>query len=152
MTIPTPEKQLAGFIAKYTPAIARQARAVRKRMQARLPGVVEMAYDNYNWLVIGYGPNERASQAAFSIILAPRWVTLCFIQGAKLRDPKRRLTGEGNQVRHIRLDNAQTLEEPEVEELIAQALAQSPLTIDPARPGKLVIKSISARQRPRRPV
>jgi hypothetical protein len=147
----TPEKALAGFMAKYTPAIAREARAVRKKMRARLPGAVELVYDNYNWLVIGFGPNERPSKALFSIVLAPQWITLCFLQGARLRDPGGRLKGSGNQVRNIRLEGAHTLDEPGVEALIAQALELSPIPIDASVPGKLIIKSVSAKQRPRRP-
>jgi len=42
-----------------------------------------MVYDNYNALVIGFGPNDRPSLAIFSIVLFPRWVTLCFLQGGR---------------------------------------------------------------------
>src|SRR3954451_23441382 len=98
----TPKQQLAGFIAKYTPEIAAQARRVLAKMRSVMPGAIEMVYDNYNWLVIGFGPTERPSEAIFSIILAPRWVTVCFLHGAKLKDPRKRLQGKGNQVRTIR--------------------------------------------------
>jgi len=36
-----------------------------------------MVYDNYNGLVIGFGPTERASQGIVSLTIFPRWVTLC---------------------------------------------------------------------------
>jgi hypothetical protein len=54
--------QLAGFIAKFTPEVAAQARAILAKMRTRLPGAVELVYDNYNALAIGFGPNERASE------------------------------------------------------------------------------------------
>src|ERR1039458_9537409 len=66
---------------------------------ARLPGAVQLVYDNYNALVIGFGPSERASEASFSIVLYPRWVTLFFLQGAGLPDPRRLLKGSGKVVR-----------------------------------------------------
>ena len=87
--------RLDRFLAKYSPDIAALARAALAKMRARLPGAVEMVYDNYNALVIGFGPNERASDAIFSIVLYPRWVSLFFLQGAGLPDPRRLLKGSG---------------------------------------------------------
>ena len=147
----TPEAQLATFLAKYTPDIRAFARAARRRMQARLPGAIEMVYDNYNALVIGYAPTERASDAIFSLALFPRWVTLCFLKGKGLPDPERLLKGGGARVRHIRLENAATLDKPAVRDLMKSALERSEKTIDAAGPRQLIIKSISVKQRPRRP-
>jgi len=64
-----PKRQIDSFLAKYDPAIAAFARRVLVRMRKRLLGAVEMVYDNYNGLVIGFGPNDRASLAIFSIVL-----------------------------------------------------------------------------------
>ena len=79
------------------------AKAVLKKMRARLPGAVELVYDNYNALVIGFGPNERASDAVFSIALYPKWINLFFLYGAMLEDPKEILRGSGKQVRRLLL-------------------------------------------------
>jgi hypothetical protein len=112
---------------------------------------VELVYDNYNALVVGFGATERASQAVLSLAVMPRWVTLCFLQGAALPDPHGLLRGEGNVVRNIRLGGAADIDRPEVRELIGLAVAASPTPFDRASPGRMVVKSISARQRPRRP-
>lgn len=117
-----------------------------------LPGGTEFVYDNYNALVFGYGPTDRPSEAVLSLAIMPRWVTLCFLKGAKLRDPKKLLGGGGNIVRNIHLSSPRHLEDRDVRELIDQA-------IDGARPGfsgkqgrqQTVIRSVSAKQRPRRP-
>jgi hypothetical protein len=146
-----PEEQLAGFLAKFTPEIAREAEAAIAKMRARLPGAIEMVYDNYNALVVGFGPTERASEAIFSIAVFPRYFSLCFLQGTKVPDPQKLLQGSGNVARHIRLDPPETLDLPEVQAVMAAALASAEKPIDPTQPGKLVIKSISAKQRPRRP-
>ena len=71
---------------------------------------MQLVYDNYNALAIGFGPSERASEAIFSIVLYPRWVTLFFLQGAGLADPKRLLKGSGKVVRHIVLASAADLD------------------------------------------
>lgn len=145
------EARLAEFIARYTPEVAEVARGALARMRARLPGATELVYDNYNALAIGFGPGERASEAVFSVALFPRWVSLFFLHGAGLPDPEKRLKGKGNQARHVVLGSAADLDDPAVQALIAAALAAAPRPIDPARPGRIVIKSISAKQRPRRP-
>lgn len=67
----TPAAQRAACIARFTPDIAARARAVLMGMRARLPGAVELVYDNYNGWAIGFGPSERASEAPFSIVLYP---------------------------------------------------------------------------------
>ena len=142
--------QLAAFIARYTPEIGALANAVLARMRARLPGAVELVYDNYNALAIGFGPTERASDAIFSIALYPRWVSLFFLHGASLPDPQKLLKGKGNVVRHIVLEAVTDLDQPAVQKLIALALAGAATPLDSTSPGRIVIKSVSAKQRPRR--
>jgi hypothetical protein len=149
------EQQLDSFLAKYDPEIAAFARGALAKMRKIVPGAVEMVYDNYNWLVIGFGPTERPSEAIFSIVLPPRRVSLCFLQGAGLPDPAKRLEGKGNVVRNIRLydigePDAKVLDDPEVRALINVALNRAKVPMPDQGRRKLVIKSISAKQRPRR--
>lgn len=151
MNTPSPEKQLAGFIAKYTPEVGALARAALARMRARLPGAVELVYDNYNALAIGFSPTERTSDAIFSIALWPRHVSLFFLQGAGLPDPHRLLKGSGKVARHLVLETADDLDEPAVQELIDRALERAPVPLDGGGESRIVIKSVSAKQRPRRP-
>jgi hypothetical protein len=149
----SPSAQLDGFLDKFTPEVAAQARAALRKMRARLPGALELVYDNYNALAIGFSPTERTSEAIFSIALFPRWVSLFFlVNGARLRDPAACLEGGGNQARHIKLKDLAVLDSPALQDLIAQALELSEKKIDPSQPRRLIIKSISAKQRPRRPV
>src|SRR4051794_4304869 len=143
------ERELTKFFAKYTPEIASMGRALLKKLRARLPQAVQMVYDNYNALVIGFGPNDRASEALLSLVLYPRYISLCFLKGAKLADPKKLLQGSGQLVRHIRLPNAKTLDDPDVEDLIGRAWRAGKQSPQPV--GRLLIKSISEKQRPRRP-
>jgi hypothetical protein len=145
-----PKKQLDSFLAKFNPGIASQARQALKKMRDRLPGSIEMVYDNYNALVIGFVPNERPSDAIFSIALYPDHVTLCFLQGATIPDLNGRLSGSGNLVRHIKLQGTATLDDPEIVSLMNAALNRAKVTLDPKQPRRLIIKSISAKQRPRR--
>ena len=150
MKTTTPEKQLAGFIAKFTPEVAALIRAARKRMRARLPRATEFVYDNYNFFVVGYGPGERPSEAIFSLAAQAKGVSLCFLQGKGLPDPKKILRGSGNLVRNIRLESAATLDRPEIRALMTAALERAKVPLDPKGAHQLIIRSVSAKQRPRR--
>ena len=144
-------RQLAGFLAKFTPEIEARAHAIIARMRQRLPGATIPVYDNYNALAVGFGSSDRVSDVIFSIAVFPRWVSLFFVGGPKLDDPKGLLKGQGSTVRHIALAGPESLDDPDVIALMDQGLTLAETPIDPAAPGGLVIKSISAKQRPRRP-
>jgi hypothetical protein len=151
------EQQLESFLAKYDPEVATFARRALTKMRNLVPGAVEMVYDNFNWLVIGFGPTERPSEAIFSVVLPPGRVTLCFLQGAGLPDPGKRLAGSGNMVRNIRLcetgePNAKVLDQPEVRALINVALNRAKVPMPAKGRRKLIIKSVSRMQRSRRPL
>ena len=149
MPTPSPARQLAGFLAKFNPPIAKLARAARARLRKRLPGAIEMVYDNYNALVIGYSPTERPSDAILSLVIFPKRVSVCFIQGKHLPDPDKLLQGTGNQVRFLRLDEeAAILDTAPVRALISAAIAFGGTPF--AGKSRLVVRSIATKQRPRR--
>jgi hypothetical protein len=146
------QRQLDGFLAKFTPEVDSLAHELLGRMRARLPGATIIVYDNYNALAIGFGPTGKPSHAILSLAVFPRWVTLCFLNGAGLPDPAGLLRGSGSRVRHVRLHEAEAMADPRIEALIAEAVARSEPPIDAAAEQRLVIKSVSAKQRPRRPL
>ncbi|MEP6690900.1 MAG: DUF1801 domain-containing protein [Gemmatimonadaceae bacterium] len=145
------EKQLARFLAKFNPPIGTLTRAIRRALRARLPHAIELVYDNYNFFVIGFGPTERPSEAILSIVVAPRTVSICFLRGVDLPDPHGLLQGAGNQVRHVRIASAADLDTPPLRALITAAVKNADPPFDRATAHRLVIRSISAKQRPRRP-
>jgi len=146
----TGEQQLAGFIKKFEPKNAALIRSVRKVLRKRLPTANELVYDNYNFFVIGYCSTERPSDCILSIAAGANGVGLSFYHGATLPDPHNLLLGSGSQNRFIRIESAATLTLPEVEELIAAAIAQAEAPLPENGRGKLVIRSISKKQKPRR--
>lgn len=145
------QAQLDRFIDKYDPAVAALARALLQRMKARLPGAQMLVYDNYNALAVGFAPGDKAGGAVLSLALYPKWVSLFFLDGAALPDPHRLLQGSGSRVRHIRMPSAEAFDDPRLQALVAEALARAEPPIDPGEPTRLIIKSVSAKQRPRRP-
>jgi hypothetical protein len=146
------EKQIDAFLAKYTAEMIAAGRDARAKMRARLPGGVEFVYDNYNALVFGFGPTERPSEAVLSLALMPRWVTLCFLKGASMSDPKNLLKGSGSTVRNVRLASAAMLDDADVRALIDEAIHGAvPSYSRTTTPPRTIVKSVSAKQRPRRP-
>jgi hypothetical protein len=113
-TEPSPKRQFEALVDRFTPDVAKRARGAITRMRKLTPGAIEIVYDNYNALAIGFGPSERASEAIFSIALYPKHPSLFFLQGAKLPDPTK-------------------------------------VPLDPKQRRRLVIRSVSEKQRPRRP-
>jgi hypothetical protein len=146
----SPTRQLASFIAKFDPAMQRRIRAVRAALRKRFPTANELVYDNYNFFVIGYCSTERPSDAIVSMAANSKGVGLCFIYGASLPDPQQRLSGSGSQTRFVRLPSPATLSEPAIAALLRAAIAESDPPLPRTGRGRLIIRSISAKQRPRR--
>ncbi len=146
-----PQPQIDSFLAKYSPEMGKLGRAALAKMRKRLPNAIEFVYDNYNALVFGFGPNERPSDAILSIAMYPDHAALCFLQGAKLPDPHKRLRGSGNVVRSVRIYEVSILDDPQIVTLIDEALKRAKVRMDLEQERKLVIRSVSAKQRPRRP-
>ncbi|MCM3875840.1 MAG: DUF1801 domain-containing protein [Thermoanaerobaculia bacterium] len=144
------EDQLKAFIGKFVPKDQQLIRAVRRAVRKRLPTANELVWDNYNFFVIGYSPTERSSDSIVSIAARANGVGLCFIHGAALPDPKKVLLGSGKQTRFIRLESAGVLARREVEELVAAAIARAKAPLPSTGRGRLIIRSVSAKQRPRR--
>jgi hypothetical protein len=144
------EQQLADFIKKFDSKNAALIRSVRKVLRKRLPTANELVYDNYNFFVIGYCSTERPSDCILSIAAGANGVGLSFYYGATLPDPRKLLLGSGSQNRFIRIESVATLTRPEVEELIAAAIAQAKRPLPGSGRGQLIIRSISKKQRQRR--
>ena len=144
------EHQLQSFIEKFDSKHQAAIRGARKILQKRLPTANELVWDNYNFFVIGYSATERPSDSIVSIAAAANGVGLAFYHGADLPDPHKILQGSGVQNRFVRLESAETLNRPEVKELInaAEELAGKPFPSSGG--GKVIIRSISAKQKPRR--
>jgi hypothetical protein len=149
--MPTAKAQLDGFIAKYSPEVAKLGQAAIARVRRMLPAAQVLVYDNYNALAVGFGPSEHASEIVFSIAFYPRWVSLFFAKGVGLPDPHQRLQGSGSVFRHVVLTEIAVLDDPQIRALMQHALERSGTSLQAGKRGAIVIKSVSARQRPRRP-
>jgi hypothetical protein len=149
----TAQQQFEKFLAKYDPAVAAEAKKSLAKLRKLVPNAIEMVYDNYNALAIGFCPGMRPSEAIVSIAVMPRWVSFFFLQANGIPDPEKRLQGSGTVARHIKFNThgAATLDDPYVRKLIQEALQRAKVQIPDGQKRQLIIKSVSAKQRPRRP-
>jgi hypothetical protein len=145
-----PEDQLQRFIGRYSPDVADRAASVLAELRRLMPGATLLVYDNYNALAVAFSPDGRPSHTILSVTLYPRWVSLFFTNGASLEDPSGILRGSGNKMRHIVLSSADDIKREEVRAVIREALRASGLSISSGE-GRVVIQSVSTKQRPRRP-
>lgn len=144
------EAQLEAFIARFSPAVAATGRDGVARLRALFPECDALVYDNYNALAIGFSPTGKTGTMLCSLALYPRWVSLFVSAG--LDDPDGLLEGAGGTLRHVKLrGGAADLDRPGIAALLAQTRERAGGLLDGGRSGQLVIKSISAKQKPRRP-
>lgn len=144
----SPARQLDRFLAKFEPETRSLIRAARAVLRKRWPAANELVWDNYNFFVIGYCTTERPSSCIVAIAAAANGVGISFYRGASLPDPRGVLLGAGKQNRFLRLESVATLAKPEVRALLQAAAQQERPPLARSR-GKLIIRSVSAKQRPR---
>ena len=147
------ETQRASYFAKYDPAIAKLGKALRAKLRARLPGLIEVVYvyENQSALVIAYSPTGRGYDAPCSIGLYPDGVNLYFGQGARLSksDPSELLQGHGKTVRHVVLNRAADFDRAEIQALMAAASKLAKLRLDASAKSSVIIKAEAQKQRAR---
>ena len=146
----SPEKQITGFIGKFDPKMQKVIREMRVALRKRFPAAYELVYDNYNFLVFGFCSAPRASDCVVSLAVDANKASICFTYGKKLADPEKLLHGGGNQVRFLALEGPATLKKTGVERLLKEAEAIGKVPMPATGKGETIVKSISAKQRPRR--
>jgi hypothetical protein len=78
-------------------------------------------------------------------------VSLFFLQGASLPDPKGLLKGSGTVAKHVVLPFPAALDEKDLVNLMTQATKAARVPLDKKAEHRIIIKSVSAKQRSRRP-
>jgi hypothetical protein len=131
---------LDAIIAKQSPAMAKLTREVLAKLRPRFPGAVEMVYDKKRGMVVGFCPDDRASNVINSIGVYSKWINLYFFEGNSLPDPEGLLQGTGNIVKNIRINSADDLDKPGVKALMAEALKRAHPKLDPKAKRRVLIR------------
>ncbi len=149
--MPSIQSQVSAFIAKFSPEVASQFRKARAEVRALFPRGFELVYDNYNAFGCGYSTTAKSSGVVVSVVAYPRWVTVFFFYGTKLSDPDGILRGSGSRIRSVRLSPPTLLQSKAVRALLKQAIAKFKSEFQTAPRLSTHIKSVVAKQLPRRP-
>lgn len=144
------EAELRGLITQHAPAQQRLIGTLRRWWRKRLPTAHEVVYEYSDAVVISYSPNEHGYAGVFALRASADGVKLYFNQGKGLPDPEKVLQGSATQVRWIPVEGASTLARPAVARLIDEALARNRVPFATTGRGPVVIRSTSAKKRPRR--
>ncbi len=159
----SPARQLDTLIGRFHPAIRKLVREARAKLRRRLPTAIELVYDNYNALAIGFASSERMSDTIVSLAVYARGVNLYFMY---VREPARKPFTYGAALggstppaaaaavqivgRFVRLESAAALDRREIDELLAAAIEEGETPLPRSGRGHIVIKSVSPKQRLRR--
>ncbi|HEY6951316.1 MAG TPA: hypothetical protein VI758_02845 [Bacteroidota bacterium] len=145
------EQQLSSFIAKFKPGRQKLIQSVRNALRKRFPTANELVYDYRKNFVIGYSPIESGSDAIVALTADADGVRLIFNHGPDLPDPRKILLGNAGQTRFIWLESARDMLRPEVEALMTAAVRKARIPLRKSGRGEVIIKSMSWKQRPRKP-
>ena len=133
-------KDLDRIIAKQPPEMAKLTKQVLAKLRPRFPGAVELVYDKKRGMVVGFCPDERASNVINSIGVYSKWINLYFFEGDTLPDPDGLLQGSGHTVRNIRIVSAADLDRPAVKALMAEALKRADPPLNPKNKRRVIIR------------
>ena len=132
--------QLNKAIARRPAAMVKLTKAVLAKLRPSFPGATELVYDKKNALVIGFGPNDRPSNAINSIAVYSKWINLYFFEGDTLPDPEGLLQGTGSTVRSIRITDAKDLDRPAVKALMKAARGSADPPLNPKAKRRVIIR------------
>lgn len=149
------EQQIENFLLPFDDELTTLVQQLRVYLKKQTKPTVEMAFDSYNSVNIGYGFTEKAWDCFCGIIVYSKHLNLSFPAGSSLTDPKGLLQGTGSKVRHIRIDKLDDIKQPAVLKILKEARDNSlALILDKSidqNQIKTVIKPASANKRRPRP-
>ena len=74
-----------------------------------------LVYDNYNAVAPGWSYTGRTSDVAICLPIGTTGIRLGFYRGINLDDPEKRLLGEGNMFRSLKMTSLDLLDDPYVQ-------------------------------------
>jgi len=114
-------KDFDDFLASYSPDVQKLAKRTRKLIFDVTPGVSEHVYPAMK--VVRYGlQGNKMSGLVFGIMPTKTGVSLGFMHGASLDDPKGLLEGTGKNLRHVKLKKKEDVDDPALKALLEAEL------------------------------
>jgi hypothetical protein len=145
--VPPPNPEHLAFLKPYGPAVTDLVIAARRIVLEEAPDAVELVYDAYSAVSVGYSFTGRPGDSFVYVAAYAKGVNIGFWAGTSLPDPDGLLEGTGKVSRHVKIRAASDLERPGLRALIRAAIeiAERPESDGP-KP-KSVVRAIYARKR-----
>lgn len=111
------------ILAVASPELRPACGSLRSLVSALHPGFLEVVWPKHKIASFGVGPKKMTQHYAY-ISVQSSHVNLGFYHGASLSDPANLLKGTGKALRHIKIHDASSTRDPQVVNLLRQAIAE----------------------------
>ena len=145
---PSPSAQLSTFLSRFPPATVALVKRCLPKLRRAVPCSYQLVYDYSNSVVVAFSMSERGYEAIVSIAVSPRGGRLYFDKS--LPDPTGLLEGSGAKVRSVTIEAASDLDRADIQALFKAAIKHSGVKFPRTRSTRMVIKSASKKQKPKR--
>jgi len=145
-----PLTDLLKFLKPFDEEVQEIALKLREFVLDIFPDTNELIYDNYNALAIGYSLSDKQKEMFCHIAVYSKYVNIGFDRGVDLDDPKQKLKGTGNRIRHITVTDFEAIQKSYMKNLLKQAHKLTIDTLDKKTQtiiGQSIVKSISANKK-----
>ena len=144
-------KDLLKFLKPFSAENKELALWLREFVWKQYPNCNELIHDNYNALAFGWSTSDRLGDTFCSVaVFGKEYVHFGFYWGNQIADPEKKLEGNGNQYRYIKVYNKKDFPKAYIKNLVKEAYANSLGKLKEGKQtikGQTITKSISAKKR-----
>lgn len=145
-------KELEKFLKPFSPEINELVFWLREFVWDLYPESNELIYDNYNALAFGWSPTDRVSHTFCSIAVGriSNNLHFGFYRGSEIKDPEKKLIGEGNQYRYLLVTSKKEFPKTYIKKLVKEAYLNSLSKVKDdkqIKKGLTIVKSVSEKKR-----
>jgi hypothetical protein len=146
----TTTTELEKFLAPYPQKVRDIIFALRAFVWQLYPQSNELIYDNYNAVAVGWSASDKLSHTFCTMAAFADYAHFGFYYGNRISDPEKKLSGQGNQYRYIKVENLKEFPKTYIKKLLKEAWANALADLKDGKQtlqGMTIVKSISAKKR-----
>ena len=143
-------KDLKKFLKPYPRQVQETIFWLREFVWDLYPNCNELIYDNYNAVAFGWSTSDRLGDTFCSIAAFAGYAHFGFYWGNEISDPEKKLKGDGNQYRYIKVFDKKDFPASYIKKLLKEAYANSMAKLKTGKQvlkGATIVKSISAKKK-----
>lgn len=143
-------KDLKKFLKPYPKKVQETVLWLRDFAWELYPNCNELIYDNYNAVALGWSTSDKLGDTFCSIAAFADYAHFGFYWGNQIADPEKKLSGNGNQYRYIKVIDPKDFPKTYIKKLLKEAYANSMAKLKTGKQvlqGATIVKSISAKKK-----